>query len=168
MLSKLLTNSIFCWRSPFRTALLSLFLIFCLFSPGHTQDYDKIGVLSGLTVNNYQLLGRMMIVFKISDKFHVAPGTDFSRQEEAYHTRFIYSPWSWNDIQLHFILGPQVEAVNTNPSQDDEIYYLMNSTGFLITYEFRPGLNFVTGVDWLTPNKDVAPWKVGAGIVAWF
>lgn len=168
MLYKLLTKTISKWRSPLRTALLSSFLIVSLFYSGYTQDYEKIGVLSGVTVNNYQLLGRMMIVLKISDKFHFAPGTDFSRQEEAYHSRFIYSPWSWNHIQLHFILGPQIEAVNTNPSQDDEIYYLMNSTGFLITYEFRTGLNLVAGVDWLTPNRDVAPWKIGAGIVAWF
>lgn len=168
MLSFSLTKLHFLKRSWLRTALFSSLLILMLIPSLTAQDYERIGILSGVTINNFEPLGRIQLVMKVSNKFYFSPGLDLSRVEEAYHGRFIYSPWSWQRLQFHFILGPQIEAVSLEPTQEEQIYYLMSATGGLLSYEFREGIHLVIGFDYLTPNKEVAPWKFGFGLISWF
>jgi hypothetical protein len=168
MLQNILTKLFFCKRSPLTGLLFASLLTLTLTGTLTGATYERIGLLTGVTVNNYQPLGRMQIVLKLSDKVHFCPGMDFSRTEEAYTGRFLFSPWKWDKVRVHFVLGPQIEAVNEDPTQEEQIYYLMSATGVIFTWEYRTGLHFAFGVDYLSPNKEVAPWKVGAGIIAWF
>ena len=101
---------------------------------GKTTDTVSAYWTTGARLNQGQLFGLIGVTKRLGKRLHQYTGADLGGEERSLTTQTairITQPGKW---ELHGLIGPQIETIETNPTNEQTLNYLTASTGALIVY----------------------------------
>ena len=130
-----------------------------------TTDSTSAWWTTGIRINQGRPFGLLGITKQIGPRIFQYTGADFGGIERSLTTQTgirITKPSRW---ELYGLLGPQIETVETDPTNETTIDYLTASTGALLNYNRNRSLSFFVGFQYLWTDATIKRWKFGLGIL---
>ena len=128
----------------------------------------QTGIVSAISYNDHHISGSLGAINRFSDDFAIY----FAADVDGYLSDYTCVPVVLFKFSRNFyiggLIGPQVESVNTSPSSDEKITYLLASTGFLLSFHASPKHSIFIGYNRYLTSKDISQYKITAGIIAYF
>ena len=148
-------------------ALLTLAVALFLTGSATPQTTDSTSAwwTTGIRINQGQPFGLLGITKQISSKLYQYTGADFGGVERSLTTQTalrITKPGRW---ELYGLLGPQIETVETDPTNEQTIDYLTASTGALLNYHKNRSISFFVAFQYLWTDATIKRWKIGIGVL---
>lgn len=136
--------------------ILSIFATNC--------DAGQSYYVGGVRLNNGLLHGITGMVIPLSETVYQYNSADIAGNEGAITSQIFVRLYTLNNFHLSFLVGPNLEYVELNPTTSEKIAYLTAASGLIIDAKTTDESGLWLSVNYLFTDSKIKRWKVGAGI----
>jgi len=130
--------------------------------------FGQPGIVSAISYNDHHIYGSIGAINRFSNDFAIY----FASDVDGILSDYTCMPVVLFNLSRNFyiggLIGPQLESVNTSPSSDEKITYLLASTGFLLSFHASPKHSIFIGYNHYLTDKDISHYRITAGLIAYF
>lgn len=146
------------------TALLAI-TILATTTASQTTDSASAYWTFGARINQGQLFGLLGVTKRLSSRIHQYTGADLGGIERSLTTQTAIRITKQGRWEVHGLIGPQIETIETNPTTELTVDYVTASTGALLIYQHNYTLSGFIGFQYLWTGADIKHWKFGLGLL---
>lgn len=128
-----------------------------------SKQFNRYHFTTGIRINQGHPFGVIGITKRMSNRIYEFAGADLGGTQRSVSTYTLITITKPAKLRLFGLLGPQVETVDPNPTDDATISYLTGATGLLLNYNRNDLYTAWLAVQYLWTNADLKHWKFGIG-----
>ena len=148
-------------------ALRALFFVIFLLLLSFQAVPAQTGIVAGLKTIKSDKFIHLGIMNKISDRISVYSSAETSNIEFDISPQILVTFPLSKSIILGFLLGPEIQIYNENPTDGEVLTYLSAATGITFCVHLTKDLSVVTSYDYTQNESLENNSRFGIGAVFW-
>jgi hypothetical protein len=145
----------------------SIWLVLLLVLVGSSL-FAQTGIIAGLKYSDGPVQEFLGGIHTYNEHISIVGTAEVMDDGQSYALHPVVTFHIFDKLYLGGLVGPQVETVELEPSEDQKITYLMASSGFILAYKLDPKFLLWAGYDHQFTDKITDNYSIFFGVVSYF